>query len=156
CVDTVTDPDNCGACGVPCASGICQNGTCVGSPVGHIVIIGHDYTTTRTGMNRLLGNAVFLARGAEAKVASYATGALPVGATGANGAIGRVAREIGRTWRTLPLDASTIAAGLSPADVLLVYAEGSVATDDLVALASSWETQLAYFLGRGGIVVVLE
>jgi hypothetical protein len=29
CVDPATDPNNCGDCGVVCASGVCTNGTCV-------------------------------------------------------------------------------------------------------------------------------
>src|SRR5690349_3359148 len=28
CVNSLTDPDHCGACGNACASGVCVNGTC--------------------------------------------------------------------------------------------------------------------------------
>ena len=28
CANLMNDPQNCGACGVPCASGVCQNGKC--------------------------------------------------------------------------------------------------------------------------------
>ncbi len=156
CIDPLSDPDNCGACGIACSSGICRQGTCTGAPTGHLVVIGHDYVKTRTGMNRLLGNAVFLARAPDVTVATYAGGAMPAGVTGANGAIEQVAREIGRSWRNISVDSASLPTALAGADALVVYAQDAVAPATLDALAASWDAALTSFFARGGIVVILE
>jgi len=156
CIDPLTHPDNCGACGIPCASGICQAGVCAGAPVGHLVLIGHDYQSTRAGMNRLVGNAVFLARVPEVTVATYAVGATPSGVIGANAAIDQVAREIGRSWRRVPVDAAAVPGALAGADAFVIYAETTLAPAELDALAAAWRAPIATFLAKGGIVIVLE
>jgi hypothetical protein len=156
CIDPLSDPDNCGACGIACPSGICQQGACTGAPVGHLIVIGHDYVVTRTGMSRLLGNAVFLARTPQVAVATYASGAMPAGVNGATGAIEQVAREIGRSWRNVPVDSVSLPAALPSVDVLVVYAQDTVAVANLDALAAAWDDSLTAFLARGGIVVILE
>src|SRR5262249_32089423 len=116
CIDPLTDPDNCGAGGIACSSGICEQGKGGGAATGHLVVMGHDYVKTRTGMNRLLGNAVFLARAPDVTVATYAGGAMPAGVTGANAAIDQVAREIGRAWRNVPVDAASLPHALPGVD----------------------------------------
>src|SRR5262249_31270759 len=62
CANLSNDPLHCGACGKPCASGLCSGSTCQGSVSGDVVYIGHDYFTTSPGtaQARLLSNAVFM------------------------------------------------------------------------------------------------
>jgi len=156
CIDPLSDPDNCGACGIACPSGLCQQGSCMGLPVGHLVVIGHDYVKARAGMNRLLGNAVFVARAPEVTVATYAGRAMPAGVTGANAAIDQVAREIGRSWHNVPVDSASLAATLVQAQVLVVYAQDAVPPADLDALGAAWSDALTGFFSRGGVVVILE
>src|SRR5262249_38500034 len=76
--------------------------------------------------------------------------------TGVNAAIDQVAREIGRTWRNVPVDAATLGGKLASVDALVLYAQGAVTAYELDALAAAWHAPLATFLGRGGAVIVLE
>lgn len=156
CIDPLSDPDHCGACGISCPSGICEHGVCAGAPVGHLVIIGHDHARTRAGMNRLLGNAVFLARTADVAVATYAGDARPEAASGARAAIDQVAHEIGRAWREVAATAASLPSVLPQVDALVVFAQATTPAAELDALATLWSPALATFLARGGIVVVLE
>lgn len=62
CVDTTSDPQNCGECGNVCPTGLCVDSQCVGDIVGHIVAIGHDYGAFNAPMRRMLGNALGLGK----------------------------------------------------------------------------------------------
>ena len=41
CVDVTGDPDNCGACGNQCVSGICVKSVCAGNTAGSVVVSGN-------------------------------------------------------------------------------------------------------------------
>lgn len=65
CVDLMTDPENCGSCGHVCPSGICEDGICAGSNVGHVVGLCFGYSQPVNANNPpphavILSNAVFI------------------------------------------------------------------------------------------------
>jgi hypothetical protein len=65
CVDLLTDPENCGECGNVCPSGICEEGICAGSNVGHVIGLCFGYAQNVNTRNPpphavILSNAVFI------------------------------------------------------------------------------------------------
>lgn len=153
CVDVLHDPDNCGACGRECPSGICDDGACVGSLPGHVVAIGHDFVEHTDASARLLGNAFALAGTDPIVVGEYRGSASAASRTAVHAAAtaGLVAQ--GRTWTSLNVDASL--SRLDEVDVVLVHAQRGAAGADF-ALGASWGPALEAFLARGGVVVALE
>lgn len=157
CIDVRRDPDHCGACGNVCASGICIDGECSEALAGHVVVVGHDYASSRRGMNRIAGNAVFLARGNPVEVLVWEGGSTAASRTGTDAAIQQVALALGRSWsRVLAADAGKVPFQLASADVFLVYAQQSGSDAALRALGASWATALDSFVRRGGVVVLFE
>jgi hypothetical protein len=150
--DTATDPDNCGACGVVCASGVCTDGMCAGTIDGHIVAIGHDYTSWDGAMAHVLADAVGLGHSADLRVALLAGTATAPSLAGTAMALASAMAPTGRAWNT---SVASGPADLAGADVLLVAAQTG---DDASALAEGmqWQTPLASFVANGGVVVVLE
>ena len=156
CVDTRNDPDHCGSCSTVCPSGICERGACEGPIAGHVVVIGHDYTQSRAGMRRLLGNAVFLGRSPDIDVVTYTGRARGAAVAGANAAIDQVGSELGRAWSAHPASAETVPLALASADVLLIYAQSDSDDATLARLGSDWRRALDSFVDAGGVIVVLE
>jgi hypothetical protein len=157
CIDpTSDDPDNCGGCGIRCASGLCVDGECVEAIPGHVVIVGHDYETTRAGMNQVAGNSIFLAPGAPVRVLVYEGGASARSIAGVDRAIAQVATDRGRTWTRTVATREGLTLELRTADVFVVYPQTSSNDSELVGLGGDWRVGLATFLRRGGVVVVFE
>lgn len=157
CVDTQTNPDHCGGCGHVCASGLCEAGACVDAAAGHVVVIEHDYRRSRTGMNRLVGNAVFLSARIPVRVSSWIGEAQPSSISGTRRAIDQVADETGGTWIESEVgSASVVPSALSEADVFLVYAQHGATDAELADLGAQWATALQSFAEAGGVVVVLD
>ncbi len=157
CIDVSSDPDNCGGCGVVCPSGICIDGECSGPLAGHVVLIGHDYVERRRGMSRLVGNAVFLARGNPVRLLAYRGGASAASVAGTDAAIMDTSSELGRTTvRTLVTTAAEVPLQLANADALLVYAQEGATDAELRDFGSTLRVALAQFIARGGVVVVLD
>lgn len=156
CIDLTDDPDHCGACYRSCPSGICVDSMCEGAPAGHIVVIGHDYTANRAGMNRLVGNAVFMAPGSPVRVVTYRADTSGPSATGVDRAVQQVVTERGRRWSPRTAPAERVPVELATADVFLVYPQTSATDAELEALGAAWGTALTVFLERGGVVVVLD
>lgn len=157
CIDpTSDDPDNCGGCGIRCASGLCVDGMCVEAIPGHVVIVGHDFETTRAGMNQVAGNAVFLAPGAPVRVLVHEGGASSRSIAGVDRAIDQVATARGRSWTRTVATPAELTLELRNADVFVVYPQTSSTDGELVGLGSDWRVGLATFLRRGGVVVVFE
>ena len=104
CADLATDPFNCGGCGHFCPTYICQSGACVGSLLGQVVLIGHDYASNipeATPQARVLVNAVFGSGAPSVRVLVYDQYASP---------------QAAGTWRgsSRPTRARTTAQSRSP------------------------------------------
>ena len=158
CVDLQSDPDNCGSCGNNCASGLCVAGECTTAFPGHVILVGHDYRMSRTGMNRIAGNAVFTAFAAsDLQVTAYEGDASSTLVRRVDSAVDQVASERGRNWVRTTSPAANVPLQLATADVLLVYPQGSGATpEELERLGLEWRVALDTFTRRGGVVVVFD
>ena len=157
CVDMSSDPDNCGMCGVVCSSGICVADECLGGITGHVIVIGHDYVDSRIGMNRLVGNSVFLATGASVDVLVYEGDATAGAIAGTDAAIDQVSAETGRAWvRTAATSAAEVPDVLVGNDVFIVYAQEGGNDVGLAALGTMWQSALDTFVNIGGVIIVLE
>lgn len=157
CIDTRSDPDHCGGCGVSCPSGVCVGGACSGPLAGHLVVVGHDYRESRDGMNRIAGNAVFLARQNPARVLVYEGDARPEAVAGTDAAIDQVAAAYGRSWvRTAAPRPEEIPLLLADADVLVIYAQTDAADAELQRLSQGLGRSMTTFLQTGGVIVVFD
>ncbi len=157
CIDPMgNDPDNCGACGRVCASGICVAGTCAAAAVGHVTVVGHDYTVGREGINRVAGNAVFLATGAPVRVAVYEGTAVGASVRGVNRAINQVAMERGRSWVRTSVTAANLLVQLASADALVILPQPGSTDAELEALGTDLRVGLSSFLRRGGAIVLFD
>jgi hypothetical protein len=156
CVDTLWDPDNCGSCGNGCLSGICAAGACADATAGHLVVIGHNYTSATVVMQRLAGNAVFLAVGAPVKVLVFAGDASSESIKGTDQAIDFVAQKNGRTWDRIAAIDALVTLQLASADVFVIYAQQNATNSELEKYGESWGLALTGFLRKGGIVVLFD
>lgn len=163
CVDTQTDPQNCGSCGVACISNLCAVGLCQGENRGDIVYIGHDFTGSpidiRVAQPRVLANAVLLTQSNPIRVLAYQRYASPTAITNVTGILAATGTQSGRTINvtTTTTDAD-IPAMLNAAtyDVLIVYDQENAPAATLGALGASWATTLTTFTKAGGIFVTLD
>jgi hypothetical protein len=156
CVDVQRDPDHCGACETRCNSGICELGACADRIAGQAVVIGHDFTSANTAMQRLVGNAVFLGLGAPVRVLVYNGDADPASRMGVERAIDVVKTETGRAWQRIEAIEALVPLQLSAADVLLIHAQVEASNSTLRKLGEQWGNALARFVSIGGVVVVVD
>ena len=156
CVDLQTDPDHCGSCPNVCATGICIDSACSSGTAGHVVLIGHDYTTTRIGMNRVAGNSVFLGSGSPVRVLVYEGRARAASIAGTDVAINQVATARGFTWARTAVTRADVPLMLASAEVLVVYAQRDETDAGLQAIGTEWSVALLSFVHRGGVIVVFD
>jgi hypothetical protein len=160
CVDTNTDPHNCGGCGNVCTTGICRAGTCRGVHAGHVVLIGHDYEQSHEDQDRVVGNAVFLASHGPVRVLTYVGDADQT----PGGAVDTVEAAITttgapRVWTPTRLEhADEISAQLTidRFDVMLVYEQTHATDEQIASVAQAMGGPLANFARAGGVVIVLD
>ena len=160
CVDTTTDPLNCGACSVVCPSLLCSNSKCVGSVAGSFVVVGHDFGNTYSAAQaRVLSNALLLTTATSIRVRSYeqyaGAGAISNVKAILNAAAASAGRTIAYTVATQPTDVSTGMTALNT-DVLVVYDQSTAPANTLAAIGTGWITSVANFAHVGGIVIVLD
>ena len=160
CVDTTSDPYNCGSCGVVCPSLLCSSSQCQGSVAGSFVVIGHDYGVTYSAAQaRVLGNALLIAPASTIRVRSYeqyaASKAIANVKAILNAAAAGAGRTISYTVATQPTDVST---GMTAAntDVLVVYDQSGAPASTLATIGAGWATAIANFTHVGGVVIALD
>jgi hypothetical protein len=165
CVDTTSDPSNCGGCGNVCASQFCQDAQCLGTTSGGLIFIGHDYDETSTGkvQSSVLSNAVFIPQANPLRVLEYDRYVPAQAVTQIASILGAVATSLGRTLQIHPTSTDAdIPASLSLQnyDVLLVPDQSTAPAGALAMLGPSsggnWAPALASFAQGGGVVVVLD
>ena len=162
CVDVSSDAANCGACGVSCATELCDNGVCTGDAVGHLVVIGMNFKSTQPGSPaaKLLGNSVFLAAHEPLRLLDYREHASSAGmaAGHVDDIVDDEAALRGRTvqW-SLGTTAIQVPAALGSGeyDILLVHDEPSATPGLLGAIGASWAPALDTFAQQGGVIVVM-
>ena len=156
CTDIQVDPANCGACGQVCATGACRFGVCKASTAGHIVVIGHDFFTSNTAMDQLLGNAVLLTQSNPVQLAEYVGVASSTAVSNSHVAIADAATALARSVVRSPVITSNIIAQLTSADVFLIQSQSMATNSILMQLGQSWTKILTAFVHTGGIIVLLE
>jgi hypothetical protein len=149
CVDIQTNADHCGSCTHSCASGICTNGHCEGEPWGHIVAIGHDYTSYHSAQRRVLVNAVTLGSTANLAVTWW---------PGESRSMAHMTAftsgmaSVGRAWHQVAFPSSQDFAGIDVIVVAPDTSDGDAAEQN----GAMWAATLDAFLRTGGVIVVLD
>lgn len=156
CFDLSQDPQHCGDCNRLCTSGICEMGACADRIAGQAVVLGHDFLAANNAMQRLAGNAVFLARGAPVRVLTYRGEANDASVNGVELAIDVVKNELGRDWRRIEAVESIVPLQLASADVLLIHSQSNARKSTLMKLGQQWGNAIAQFLSAGGVVVLFD
>jgi len=156
CFDLQTDPEHCGGCSTRCKSGICELGMCADAIAGQAVVVGHDFSAANTVMQRLAGNAVFLAQGAPVRVLVYRGDGDATSMAGVERAIDVVKAETGRDWLRTDAIEALVPLQLSAADVFLIHAQVQASNSSLRKLGQEWGNALAEFVSTGGVIVLIE
>jgi hypothetical protein len=157
CVNLQMDVSNCGACDNFCLSEICVEGACVGQTVGHVVVIGMNYSQVSQPMRQLLGNAVFLPPGNPLRLAEWHEHAAGQAVSVVNAVLIEQATLRGRALSRTAFKQDELIDGLlnTPQDVLLVYDQTLAQAGSLASWGTVMQPALSKFTSSGGTVVVL-
>lgn len=157
CVDANTDPNNCGACGNVCSSGLCSWGVCADDRPGNVFVIGHSYEKSNRALDRLIANAVGTSKDSLVDVLIYRGTNSAALAWGTNDAIARGANQTTRTNRRTFTPSSAAAASMLPSfDVLVIAAQPQMTDAELSVVAGDLALAMDDHLRRGGVVIALD
>jgi hypothetical protein len=156
CADPLSDPANCGACGVVCPGGACRWGNCKPTTAGHAIVIGHDYLNSGSDTNKILTNSIFMSPSNPLKIAHYYNSANGAALVHTLTAIDAQATALGRQVASDPVSTSNIQTLLTSADVFLISGQQYAADATLQQLGTAWSTLLTAFVHTGGIIVLLD
>lgn len=159
CMDLRTDPFNCGVCDKVCPSNLCVAGVCQGTKPGHIVVIGHDYSSTFawSAQSKVLSNAVFLPSENPLRILSFEKWADPSTVATVKSIL--AAAALGRTLQyTVSNDDADLRSPLklSKVSVVVVYDQRQMSSTEATAAGSRWATPLHTFNQEGGTVVAMD
>jgi hypothetical protein len=159
CVDTDSHPLHCGGCDRACASGICEDGDCVGTSPGHVVVMCMSYEQVypESAQVTLLGNAVFHRPENPVRILAYGQYAKSNVRTQVNQAIAWAAE--GRRFEIVAAGTSsavTAMLDIADYDVFLVYDQPNAPAGVLGAAGSDWASELDGFARAGGVVIVMS
>jgi hypothetical protein len=159
-VDLAVNPFHCGECFIECDSGICLDGECRDESAGHLVAIGHDYTTSNAMQRLVVGNAVFMGLESPVHVLAYeefADTSVDGQVAKVDAAIDQVAAATGQSWEKTSAAAADDVADLVLAHaVLLIYTQASASDAELAVVGNSWFSALHEFLSVGGVIVFTD
>jgi len=160
CVNIARDPNNCGACGTTCASQYCFLATCQGDVAGNIIVIGHDFDTTKSTDQeaKLLTNSVFY-NPPTVRLLSFEHYVNAAAVTNAKSILTAYATAQHYTLTiTATSDDSFIDKGLTIAnlDAVIIWDQPTAPSGTLGALGSAWAPSLSKFAEGGGLVIVLD
>ena len=151
------DPNNCGACGNVCASGLCYSGVCADDRAGNIFVIGHTYKTANQALYRVLGNALATAPNKNINVTVYVGGASSLQRSAVSNAVSYGAGYMGyRATKTLATNPVAVQGLLPTSDVLVIGPQAQASNAELDSINAQWQFPIDDFLRRGGVVVVLD
>jgi hypothetical protein len=156
CVDLQNDFNNCGACGLHCATEVCVDGSCQGEPLGHTITIGMSYAQSNPSSQRILGNAVFRSLHNPTRILEYREHALSNTKAHLHAIVASEAKKRNRAYL---LDAGSAAAladmmASSYYDVLLIHDQAAAPSGSLSSIAQALSGSIAAFTADGGTVVV--
>jgi hypothetical protein len=152
-----SDPENCGACGVRCPTGICNGGRCRAARAGHLVLLGHDFQESRAPQDAILVNAVALASRGNVRMLTYDRHADAFVRARVD-ALVDAALGAGRVRRTALAAEADLSRELTidRYDGLLVYDPRNATEAQMETLAAQWSDTLIGFTRAGGTVVLLD
>lgn len=158
CADLQTSDQYCGSCTNACGPlQACVAGMCTGRAVGHVVLIGHDLTgIVRPNIPRLLGNAVFLARGTNTRVLVLNQFTTPESVAGFAQAMAVASVERGRAFTPTLADPARLREQLADTDAFVINVQQGADDATLQGWGSDWAAALDDFLFRGGVIVVID
>jgi len=164
CLDPLTDPNNCGQCGKVCPSNQCVSGACTGSAPGHVVTIGHDYSTAPqkgSAQARVVVNAMLLPLSNPVRVMSFEHYSDSNAVTNVETLVQAAAKLLGRsvTFTQIVTDSQVSQTlDITTYDVLFIADQVNSNQGDLGILGAQWQKDgaIATFLKAGGVVVVLD
>jgi len=163
CVDLMTDPENCGRCGNVCPSGICEDGICAGSNVGHVVGLCFGYAQAVNANSPpphavILSNAVFIPLRNPVRVLVYNEFTPSANRTALRQILDAMADLRGREYTITSASTSADVADeldIRDYDVFIVTDQSLAPTGALGALGTEWADSgiVDNFAIAGGVVI---
>jgi hypothetical protein len=162
CIDTTSDPSNCGACDNVCPAFLCSMSQCVSGYNGEVVLLGEDFTApvpVNGSQQTVLTNTVFIRPFSPLRILAYDRYANANAVSQVSSIVTthgtQTSQPVSYTETTNDTDIPTRLDVMS-FDVLFVYDQAAAPTGTLGPLGTSWASTLATFLSHGGFIVVLD
>lgn len=156
CVDPRTNDQHCGGCGIDCGDDICLDGVCSAPLVGHVIVVGHDFSEPEPMLSTMFGNACQIRLENPLRVALHGGAATSTSVNQVGIAMASSLALVGRGWTQVILDDTSMTQDLLQVDVLLLTPQPGRSAAELRALGETWAIAFRQFMERGGVIVALE